>query len=420
VNEKKLRGIHGGRIMRIMSILGCLFSFCLWGQQQNSQAPLSTLSESEIAYFQKLVEGNNRFAFDLYQQVKQQPGNFYFSPYSIVSGLGMLAIGAKGETANQLERTFHYSSALLLFIGDLNASLQKSSKNGKQVFLANALWLDKSLPVLPSFKQTLLSNFRTTVQSTDFAEHLSQSIQQINQWVEKQTNNKIYNMVVPQDVTTKSRLLLTTGAYLRGAWGNSFNPTLTKRLPFQITPQRTMSTEMMQMTANYPLWKGEQGDLLVVPFAQESEGAQLAMAILVPKKELSLNELEKDFTWENWQQWKGKLQNQEVTLTLPRFHIEKGLDLESLLKGLNLNLLFTSEADFSGITGQKGIPLAQALHKTSIRVDEKGADVLVGMKTGRAATDKTPYEVKADRPFIFMIWDQKTDSILFMGRLSLP
>jgi serpin B len=109
-----------------------------------------------------------------------------------------------------------------------------------------------------------------------------------------------------------------------------------------------------------------------------------------------------------------------VTLTLPRFHIERGIDLESLLKSMDLNIIFTSEADFSGITGQKGVPLDQALHKTSIRVDEKGTDVLVGMKPAEHGKGKNPYEMVADRPFVFMILDQKTDSILFIGRLSLP
>src|SRR5262249_33047994 len=146
-----------------------LILFISLGAQKNF--PLSTLSESEIAYFKTLVEGNNRFAFDLYHRLKSDPGNIYFSSYSIISGLAMPAIGAKGETAHQFQRTFRYSPALLLLIGDLNQSLEKSSesKSQTQVLLANALWLDKSLSILPSFKQTFLRDFRENFQVVDFA-----------------------------------------------------------------------------------------------------------------------------------------------------------------------------------------------------------------------------------------------------------
>jgi serpin B len=396
----------------------------LEAQDESTHTPLPTLSEFEVQYFQIFVQGNNRFAFDLYQRLKNQPGNLYFSPYSIVSGLGLIAAGAKGETAHQFQQAFHYSLSLLLFIGDLNESLQKpsASKNANQVLLANALWMDQSLPILPSFKQILLRNFRTAAQPVDFKHNLSRSIQKINQWILQHTDGKINNMVLTQDATVNTQMILTTAASMKEQWAYPFDPSLTKRQSFYLTNQRSFLAEMMQNTADYLIWKGEQWEMLILPFEKGNRETQLGMAILVPKKDVSLAELEKNLTWENWRQWKNQLQSQKITLTFPRVRIEKRLDLEPTLKALGFSLLFNPEADFSGITEKKGVYLNQAVHKSSIRFEEEGTERTMVRGIKRTATVKTESsnEFTVDRPFIFIIWDQKTDVIVFMGRLALP
>ena len=179
---------------------------------------------------------------------------------------------------------------------------------------------------------------------------------------------------------------------------------------------------MMQTTSNYLLWRGDQWDLLVLPYDQENQELQLAMAILLPK-ETDIKELERNFTWENWQQGLSKLQMETVSLILPRFRIEDRIDLNTVAKSLGLTLIFSPEADFSGMTGQKGIYVNKAIHKTFVRVDEKGTDAsgaMAGLELAEELGREAPYKFIADHPFIFVIWDQKTESILFMGRLSLP
>lgn len=410
--------------LRFLLCLTLLIFASLKAQDDNSQAPLPTLSESEVLHFQMLVEGNNRFAFDLYQQIRlHQTGSLYFSPYSIASGLNMLTIGAKGETAQPFQHAFRYSPPLLLFIGDLNESLQSSRlRNSAQVTLANALWIDKSIPILPSFKQTFMRNFRTTLQPVDFAQDLNQSVQRINQWVLHQTQGKISNMISVPDVNVNMQMILTTAASLKGEWASPFDQKLTKRLPFHISVQRTSLVDMMQNTAQYLLAKGEKEEVLLIPFAQEG-GPQIVMTILLPKEGMALSELEKRVTWENWRQWKGQLQSQWVTLALPRFRIDRRLDLEMTLKSLGFAPIFSPQADFSGMTSQKGVFLNQAFHKTSIRIDEKGADRGQPAKikpTANIPKDTQPYAFTVDRPCVFIIWDQKTDAILFMGRLMIP
>lgn len=403
-------------------LFACLIATKLTGEEDRLKTPLSTLNESEVIYFQKFVEGNNRFGFDLYRQSRQQPGSFYMSSYSIAVGLGMVEIGAREKTEQEFQKVFRYSPPLLLFAGDLNASLEKSnSNNGTQVLIPNALWLDKSISILPSFKQTLLRNFRFNLESVDFVQSITQSVQKINQWTFKQTKGKINHIISPQDLSVDMRMVLTTGAYLKGEWALPFDQKQTKRLSFQISKQRPILTEMMQNTAQYFLAKGAQEDVLVIPL-RENEEAQIAMVVFLPQTGTALSELEKKFTWENWLQWKSQLKKQWVALTLPSFRIDRRIDLEIILKAMGLHSIFSTESDFSGISSQKKLFLNQFFHKASISLNEKGINSgeSFGMKIENPplTTNETPYPFNADHPFIFMIWDQKTDSILFIGRLS--
>jgi serpin B len=411
----------------IMVFLICFGCFLVdQGSAQEKGTPLTSLSESEVLHFQMIVQGNNRFAFDFYNRIKNQIGNLYFSPYSIVNGLAMAAIGAKGETAREFQHAFRYSPSLLLLFGDLDQSLQNpsGSKYASRVILADALWFDKNLQILPSFKQLMQRNFRTEIQTVDFAGGLGMAIQKINQWVLQKTNRVIANMLSVQDTTVNVQMLLTTAAYFQGQWAVPFDQSLTKRLPFRMSPQRTFLSDMMQNTSNFSFLEGEQWDIVVIPFEYDSQGPQLTMVILLPKKDNPLNELERNFTWENWQQWKGQLKEQRVTVTLPRIRSEKRIDLENPLKGLGFASLFTPQADFSAITGKKEIFLQDAFHKVDLHLDEKGAEMLGGPlpKRMRVQTEgeAASYEFMADHPFLYMIWDKRTDSILFMGRLSVP
>ncbi len=423
---QKHRALFG--IIKRLKKIGCLICIgclILSDLKAQGQPPLSTLSESEAAYFKQLVEGNNRFAFDFYKQAKRQPGNVYFSSYGIAHGLGMLAIGAKGKTAHQFQHTLSYSPAILLLMRDLDESLQKTvdTKNIRKILIINTLWLDKSLSILPSFKQTLMRNFKISSQSIDFTHHLGLSVQAVNQWIAQQSNGLVRQMIAAQDIAMNTHMLLTMVANLESEWSYPFEPNLTKRLPFQLSIQRTILTEMMHNTSTYLLRKGEEVDIIAIPCIQEEEEPQLSMVIFLPKKNFPLAELEKKFTWENWQQWKGELQNQTVSLILPRFRIDRYLDLNTILKALDLASIFSSEADFSQMVSQKGIYLNQALHKTSICIDEKGINL--GLRKAKPKMmsvlgTQLPYLFTIDHPFLFMIWDQKTDSILFMGRLTIP
>lgn len=158
--------------MRIRSILLLLMTSLSFSSRSilsgEEDASSSIFSATEEKFFQIVVGGNNRFGFDFFQTIKNQPGNFIFSPYSITSGLTLAASGAKGETAYELQRTLHYSLNLLPVIGDLNVQFSTPSQSGSQAVLANALWVQKDLPLISSYKLTVQHELRAHFEYLDF------------------------------------------------------------------------------------------------------------------------------------------------------------------------------------------------------------------------------------------------------------
>lgn len=409
-----------------LGCFACLFSVALFAQTESSDSLSSSIFPSEKQFFQTVMAGNNRFAFDFYHRVKNKPGNLCFSSHSIVAGLAMVAMGTKGETAHQFQHALHYSLSLLPLIGDFNALLQSSvdTKNISRVWLANALWVQNDLTFFPSFTLALQRGFNSSLQFLNFEKESSRSILQINKWTSQKTDNKINSLVSGREVNSKTRFLLTTAFYMQGPWENPFDPRQTKRLSFRLSPQRSFLADMMHATSQYLLWKGDKWDLLVLPYAQGQSELQLALAIILPK-EGEIEEVEKDLSWESWQNGLSQLEMQAVSLTLPRFRIEDRFDLNAELESLGIKLPFNSEADFSGMTKKKGLFLNEAVHKISFRIDERGSEMIsysakAAKSTPEPIGGQAPYEFLADRPFIFVVWDQKSDLILLMGRLSLP
>lgn len=423
-------------LRQLLFCLGCLSSFC-WSAEEEDEAsslpipglslfskdsPLRGLSGSEEKFFEILVEGEDQFAFDLFRTLKNQHGNICFSPYSIASGLSLAAVGAKGNTANQIQNALHYSLSLLPLTGNLNDQLALANKSGSQVLLADALWVQKDLPLLAPYKLTVQHELSGSLQFMDFAKEIHKALPEINQWVSRKTKGKVNNLLSPQDVTPRTKLLLTTAIYITGRWAHPFDPQQTKRLAFKPDSKRSWSTSMMQTTSQFNLMKGEKWDMLVLPYLHEDQGPQLVMTIILPKDN-TLNELEENFTKENWRQWLSQLKMESVAVTLPSFRFDNRYDLMTALKPLDIFLIFSNEADFSKMTEEKGVFINKAVHKSYAHVDERGTDAIGGgtkAETGTAADAGTPYEFKADHPFLFVVWDQKTGSILLMGRFALP
>jgi len=378
------------------------------------------LSPERTAHLDQLVQGNNQFAFDLYKRLAKKEGNLVFSPYSISSALAMTYAGARGETAEQMAKVLHFTlgqEQLHPGFGALIADLQSDEMTRPyQLHIANALWGQEGLPFVESFLRTTKQDYRAGLRELDFIRDPADARLRINHWVEEQTKDKIRDLLKPNDITVLTRLVLTNAIYFKAAWKTQFPKEQTREAPFHLSPTETVSVPMMhseEQRFNY--FKGDDFQWLELPYT----GDRLAMVILLPRKKGGLAELEKTLTASRIQQGIAKLKPELVHVALPRFKMTTNFRLADTLRKLGMVAPF-SDADFSGITSGARLRISNVVHKAFIEVDEVGTEAAAATAVIIQLLNTNDLVFRADHPFLFIIRDSRTNSILFLGRVSDP
>ncbi len=375
-----------------------------------------------------IINGNTQFAFRFYQRLINKKGNLFFSPYSISSAFIMTVAGAKGETAIEMQNVLQYPIGIFPLLGDLNHQLFSPSddiRSAPQLLLANAIWVQRGLSLLPAFQKAVGQIGKAFLETVNFQQEPVNALRMINQWVSQQTNGKISQLINPQDITPNTRMVLTSAIYMRGRWAQIFDPKQTIKAPFYIQNHHAIQTPMMKITGNYPLFVHQQFAMLEIPYLNKSEkGPQLSMVIILPTQYVGLETLENQLTIDHWNNWLGQMKMTLVHLVFPKFRIQDRLELNPIMQELGMNQPFSPQADFSGMTGRKELYINKAIHKTYIRVDEEGTEAAaatgIGMNVTSVPQLEKPYQFIADHPFLFFIIDTNTKSILFIGRLMQP
>jgi serine protease inhibitor len=372
-----------------------------------------------------VIEGNNQFTFAFMQHINRQYhlGNLFCSPYSIASGLARLAIGAKGNTLNEIQQTLKYSSSFIPLIGSLDhffLSFPKG-KNGTQVVLANAIWLSKDSGIIPAYQYAYKRDFFSDIQLINFQGSFVSILKDINEWTSNSTNRHISQIVGSQDLSEDTHLILTTTFYLKGIWQNIFSIRKTERKPFYISSNRTKQVEMMYTSGQYPLFTTEKLTLIEIPYlSEEGSTPQYSLVILLPKELMGWQTVLAEFVNKNWKEWNKKLTPQMIKLGLPRFRVEQRLVLDSILKGMGIKEIFNDKADLAGISSEH-LHLNRFLHKALIQIEEEGSQSRISGLNGKESTEEaTEQEWLVDHPFFFLIIERSTQSILSIGRILQP
>jgi serpin B len=291
--------------------------------------------------------------------------------------------------------------------------------------LANAAWVQKGMGLLPNYQRTIRQHFGSPIETVDFAKNSSQAIATINQWVFNLTKGKIKDLLSSQDVSDSTRLVLTSAVYLKAQWLSPFDDGLTKSESFHVNKKDSQDVQMMQINKGFPLYVDNNVSVIELPYANASgKGPQLVMVIALPKDATHLDQIEENLSLSQWKNWIEQMRIKQVELSMPKFKIQTRMDLNDTMKALGMKLAFTPNANFSGITGNSDLYINKAVHQTFINVDEKGTEAAaataISMNLTSAPDPEPPYVFKADHPFIYVIMDRSTGTILFMGRLSKP
>ena len=374
----------------------------------------------------ELVRGNSAFAFDLYQALREQKsGNFFYSPLSISIALAMTWAGARGETEREMAAVLHFTlpqerihpafNAL-----DLELAQRGQSKEGQglRLHLANAIWGQRGYRFLPQFLDTLARNYGAGLRLLDFKGNPEAARKAINDWVSERTEGRIPDLIPEGVIDFLTRLVLTNAIYFKAAWAEPFDKNLTSDGPFYLLDGSQVLVPMMRQTTKLRYVKGDGFQAVELPY----EGGEVAMVILLPDMG-RFEEFERSLNAEQVEEILGKLEYHEVILRMPRFRVESAFRLAQTLAGMGMPSAFQpGQADFSGMDGTRNLYISAVLHKAFVSVDEAGTEAAAATAAvvKITALPSMVVEITVNRPFIFLIRDRLTGSILFIGRVVNP
>jgi serpin B len=405
------------------------FSGCRQSKEEEDDNGPGTLNLADLPYNKsvkaELVKGNTAFALDLYQQLKTGRRNLFFSPYSISTALAMTYNGARGQTAKEMARALHFPSdrnAMNPAFTNLLRTIQSGDKDrGYQVLTANALWGQKSYAFEKGFLDGTRKYYGAGLKEVDFQEATEEARREINHWVEEQTRDHIKDLIGQGVLTGETRLVLTNAIYFKGKWANEFRKTVITDEDFWLTKAKKVSVPMMHQQHKFRYAEGKDFQVLELPY----KGDDVSLVIVLPRAKEGLAALERVLNPAQLSRWLDGLAPATVSVTLARFKMTAAVRLEEQLAALGMLLAFTDGADFSGMEPKKQLYLSAVIHKAFVEVNEEGTEaaaatgVAVETKSEKRVEDEV-HSFRADHPFLFMIRDNRSGSILFLGRLSDP
>jgi serpin B len=326
-----------------------------------------------------LVEGNSDFAFALYQALREQEGNLFYSPHSISVALAMTYAGARGETAQQMADTLNFileQERLHPAFNWLDAELasrgegaQGKDSKGFRLNIVNAIWGQKDYGFLPAFLDVLAENYGAGLRILDFANETEKSRLIINDWVSDQTEQRIKDLIPREVLTSGTRLVLTNAIYFNAAWEYPFDEDVTVDGPFYLLDGGQVSVPMMEQTESFGYTDGEGYQAVELQY----DGNELSMVILLPEAG-QFQAFEEGLQAQQVCDIISGLQSTGVALTMPKFEFDSEFSLKDTLAGMGMPIAFSGAADFSGMTGSPDLYIDAVLHKAFVSLDEAGTE----------------------------------------------
>ncbi|MCD6117869.1 serpin family protein [bacterium] len=372
----------------------------------------------------KIAESTADFSMKIFSGITSVPSdsNIFISPISISYALAMAANGAEGTTREEILNTLGFGN---MAIDDVNKSFHSlmsllvNTDPDVILTIANSIWYKKGFPVEQSFLKINKSYYSAEVNELDFSS--PDAVKTINTWVYDNTNGKIEKIL--DSIDPASVMFLLNAIYFKGMWQYKFDENFTIEDVFTTSSGDTVHCKMMTITENLPCFETDTFEAVDIPYGS----GNFAMAVLVPKSGNTAENIIKSMnksSWDMWQQ-KFKVSKQTITLQMPKFETRYKIKLNDVLKNLGIKKAFSpSDADFSGICKSYDLYIDEILHKSFIKIDEKGTEAaavtIIDYKMGISnSTDNVKF-IKVDRPFIFIIHEKTNGTILFEGKINNP
>lgn len=370
---------------------------------------------------QELVESDNTFGFDIFRLVMQENSdveNVMISPLSISYALSMTLNGANGATRDSMMKALRYYN---IDIEDINNSYKDLTDKLMEVDervlmeIANSVWVEERLRVKQSFMDALEEYF--SAEAYDFSVSDPDIVDIINEWIEDHTHGKIKDMVeppLPQDIA----MLLINAIYFNGKWKYEFDEDNTSDMPFYPEGGSQVDVPMMNQEITVKINAPDKFILLELPYGQ----GNYVMDVMLPDEGYSTSDIIPLLNSDDWNTWLEGMYDKDVDLYMPRFKYEFKTELKNVLSAMGMGLAFEPfAADFSNISEQS-LFISKVLHQTFIETNEEGTEAAAATVVMMELTSMPsgPIEIRLDKPFIYIIRETSTNSIVFMGKTGNP
>ncbi|XP_004379341.1 serpin B13 isoform X1 [Trichechus manatus latirostris] len=388
-----------------------------------------------------LGAASTRFGFELFKKLKKtEDGNAFFSPVGISTAIGMILLGAQGNTARQLQKVFYSEK-------DTESSREKAEEkevtekteeihhqfqkflteinkptSDYELSIANRLFGEKTYLFFQKYLDYVEKYYLATLEPVDFLNAADESRKKINSWVERQTNGKIKDLFPDGSLDSSSKLVLVNTVYFKGQWDREFKKEDTREEQFWLNKTTSKPVQMMKQrhSFNFTYLEGLQAKILGIPYKNND----LSMFLLLPDDIDGLEKIIDRITPELLIEWTspGHMEEKNVSVHLPRFQVEKTYNLKDALGAMGITDAFReNQADFSGMSAGSRLYIKEFRHKSFVVVTEEGTEAAAATGGTMGITSIPNYEnFHCNHPFLFFIRHNESNSILFFGQVSSP
>jgi serpin B len=367
----------------------------------------------------RVINTNNDFGLQLLSTVfeSEEEPNVMISPASVSIALGMAYNGAEGSTKEAFEEVLNYDGLTRDEVNEITRELIQvlvTNVKGNLLEIANSVWYNKGFPVKPEFIALNSHYYDAEVNELDFSK--STAVETINNWVKDNTNGKIDEII--NNIDPEVMMFLIDAIYFNCVWEVEFDPNETRQTNFYNEDGSLFGkVDMMQLESTFQVSRTDSFDAIALPY----KNGKFSMYLFLPAPGVTTDQLVAGLDGEKWTSWLKEFEEQEdFTVYMPRFEFEFERSLADDLKTMGLDIAFTDQADFSGISSVN-LLISDVIHKTFIKVNEEGTEAAAVTAVVMELTSIGPVrEIRLDRPFLFAITENSSNSILFTGKVSEP
>lgn len=372
--------------------------------------------------YKNQVENNNQFTFELFSDLNTAKDNIFLSPFSVSSALAMTYEGARNKTRTEMADVLHFPEDAKIVNGNFKNLISDTQKSTNPKFyllnIANSIWTQNDYKFLHSFFTSIQEYYDAKIETVNFKTNEDREFarKKINNWIAEKTNDKIKNLLDKTSLDRDTKMVLVNAVYFLAKWDKLFNKKLTKSDTF-FGLQKNTNKDFMHTKKRMKYSENKGIRMAEIPYKNN----RASMVIIMPDTSLNYNDFVKNLSFNSYKKLykKGKYLN--VNLTLPKFKIEYKNDLARTLYNAGMHRAFTNRADFSGMTCKKELRIDKVIHQTYINIDESGTEAsaatAVVMKRITSVNPRDIVDFEVDHPFVFLIKDNITGSILFIGQL---